>query len=145
MKPIAISCAVILLASFAHPASSKDAESSLVTVQSPPGQDGDQLLKRWQQLPSRIRKRIESEIVVGKRLGLSSTGRVQLIGLYNQLEGEGDKAKPKQLFHVRQTGLFGTRLFWSILVNAEDGTYRILFHINEVGAPDAPWLELQDG
>ena len=64
---------------------------------------------------------------------LSSTGTVQLIGIYNQPEGKGNKAKPKRLFHLRQTDLCGTRLLWEILVNGEDETYRILFHINEPG------------
>ena len=123
----------------------EDHRSSLVTVQCPRGQDSDQLLKQWQELPSGIRKKIESEIVVGDRLRLSSTGKVQLIGIYNQSEGKGNKAKPKRLFHLRQTDLCGTRLFWEILVNAEDETYRILFHINEPGEREASWLKLRDG
>jgi hypothetical protein len=136
---------VILLFVIAYSSQSdKDDKSSLVTVESPSVKNGEQLLKEWQLLPSRIRKKIESEIVVGNRLGLSSTGIVQLIGIYNQPEGEGDKAKTKRLFHLRQTDLFGERLFWSVLVNAEDETYRILFHINEVGDRDASWLKLGD-
>lgn len=145
MKPIALSVVVILLAILGDAATGEDDQSSLVTIKTPHGQDGDQLLKQWQQLPARIRKKIASEIVAGKRLGLSSTGTVQLIGVYNHLEGKGDKAKPKRLFHLRQTDLFGSRLFWSILVNAEDQTYRILFHINEVDDKDASWLKLRDG
>ena len=137
---------VILLFVVAYSSQSdKDDKSSLVTVESPSVKNGDQLLKEWQLLPSRIRKKIESEIVVGKRLGLSSTGIVQLIGIYNQPEGEGDKEKTKRLFHLRQTDLFGERLFWSVLVNAEDETYRILFHIKEVGDRDASWLKLGGG
>jgi hypothetical protein len=119
-----------------------DQRSSLVTVQYPEGQGSDHLLKQWQELPSGIRKKIESEIV-GDRLGLSSTGTVQLIGVYNQPQGK-DEAKPKRLFHLRQTDLFGERLFWSILVNAEEETYRILFHVNERGENDASWLKLRD-
>jgi hypothetical protein len=74
---------------------------------------------------------------MGDRLGLSSTGTVQLIGIYSQ-------AKPKRLFHLRQIDQFGARLFWTILVNAEDETYRILFHINDLGEKDASWLKLRD-
>src|SRR5262245_59396513 len=125
--------------------SDKDDKSSLVTVESPSVKKGDQLLKEWQSLPSRIRKKIESEIVVGNRLVLSSTGIVQLIGIYHQPEVAGGNGKTKRLFHLRQTDLFGERLFWSVLVNAEDETYRILFHINEVGDRDTSWLKLGDG
>ena len=145
MRRIALSSAVVLLAVLADAAISKDDESPLVTVKCPSAQDRDQVLKQWQQLPVRIRKKIESEIVVGKRLGLSSTGTVQLIGIYDQPKGKGDKEKSKRLFHLRQTDLFGGRLFWSILVNAEDETYKILFHINDVGDRDASWLKLRDG
>ncbi len=84
-------------------------------------------------------------MVVGDRLGLSSTGVVQLIGIYNQPAEKGGKANAKQMFHLRQTDLFGQRLFWSILVNPKDETYRILFHINENGDYDASWLKLRDG
>jgi hypothetical protein len=143
VKPIALSSLAVLLFILADAATGED-DQSLVTVECPQGQDGDQLLKQWQKLPARIRKKIESEIVVGKRLGLSSTGTVQLIGVYNQSEGKGDTAKPKRLFHLRQTDLFGARLVWSILVNAEDETYRIVFHINESGDKGASWLKLRD-
>ncbi|MHB0961385.1 MAG: hypothetical protein ACYC0X_34430 [Pirellulaceae bacterium] len=145
MKLLAMSAAIIWLGALADTAMTQDHRSSLVTVQCPQGQDSDQLLKQWQELPSGIRKKIESEIVAGDRLGLSSTGKVQLIGIYNQPLGKGNKAKPKRLFHLRQMDLFGRRLFWTILVNAEDETYRILFHINEPDEKDASWLKLRDG
>jgi hypothetical protein len=134
-----------LLAILAAAAPGEDDRSSLVTVKCPQGQDADQLLKQWQELPAGTRKKIESEIAVGKRLGLSSTGTVQLIGVYHHPVGNGDKAKPTRWFHLRQTDLFGGRLFWSILVNPEDETYRVLFRINEAGDKDASWLKLQDG
>jgi hypothetical protein len=65
---------VILLFVAAYSSQSdKDDKSSLVTVESPSVKNGDQLLKEWQSLPSRIRKKIESEIVVGNRLRKSAT------------------------------------------------------------------------
>jgi hypothetical protein len=144
VKAIVLSSAAVLLVILANIAMSEDQRSSLVTVQCPPGQDSDQLFKQWQELPSEIRKRIESEIVVGGRLGLSSTGAVQLIGIYNQRDGRGDETKSKRLIHLRQTDLFGQRLFWSILINVDDETYRILFHINEPSENDASWFKLRD-
>jgi hypothetical protein len=145
MKPMALSAVVVLLAIFADAATGEGDPSPSVTVKCPPGQDAARLLKQWQELPAEIRRRIESEIFVGNRLGLSSTGTVQLIGVYHQPEVKGDEAKPKRLFQLRQTDLFGERLFWSILVNPEEGTYRILFHANEAGDKDAAWLKLREG
>lgn len=117
------------------------AETGIVTVVPPRLQGRDHLLKQWQQLPDRIRKKIGSEISGGK-LALSAVGQIQLIGIYNQ--PKGDKEKPKRFIHLRQT-VFEASLLWSVLVNVEDESYRFLFHVDEVGDKDAPWLKLRDG
>jgi len=115
-----------------------DARKSFEMVENAPLQrDRDQLLKQWQQLPERLRKTLYH----GGPMGLDGQGHIQLIGVYNQREG--DQEKPQRFFHLRQTGDFGRSLIWSILVNAEDETYRILFDRREVLDGDASWLKLQ--
>ena len=141
MQPITRFAVIVSLVLFSYAATAEDNQSSLVTVGDPRGQDGETLLKKWQQLSDSQRKKIESEIVVGKRLGLSSTGTVQLIGVYDQPQDNDRKTKPTRLFHLRQTDL-GGRLFWSILVNPEDEAFRILFRINEAPDDEASWLKL---
>lgn len=140
MKALVSISVAVLLAIVADVATSVDQQSSLVTVECPNGQESRLLAKQWQALPSSIRKKVESEIVVG-RLGLSSTGRVQLIGVYDQ---QGFKTKSMRLFHLRQIDLFGSRLFWSILVNPEEETYRVLFHASPSHENNESWLKLRD-
>lgn len=121
-------------------ATGKAGDLSVITIESPSPQAKARLLKQWQELPEELRKRIVSEVVAGRRLGLSSTGTVELIGVYSQLPGNGDRTKPKRLFHLRQTDLFGGRLFWSVLLDPENETFKILYHINQRN--DSSWLNL---
>ena len=119
-----------------------DARRSLEMVKSARLQDRDQLLKEWQQLPERLRNRLQN----GSPLGLSAQGEVRLIGVYNierVVLKRGDKEEPKRVFHLRQTNVFSGDLIRSILVNVEDETYRILFDANEISDRDASWLKLQ--
>lgn len=118
-----------------------DVRKSLEIVKSARLQDPDELLKQWQHLPDQLRK----ELYVGGPLGLSAQGQIQLIGVYNRWEVGGGKNQPKRFFHLRQTDTFGGSLLWSILVNAEDETYRILFHHAKIGDSDGSWLKLQGG
>lgn len=54
-------------------------------------------------------------------LGLSSTGVIQLIGVYH------DNASGA-LFHFQQLDLHGTRLFWSVLVDPTEMSARVIYH-----------------
>jgi hypothetical protein len=116
--------------------------TSLVNVKRSPSQSKI-LQQQWDELPEGLRKRIESEIVVG-RLGLSSTGRVELIGVYTQGRGRDDDKKPQRHFHLLQQDLFGSRLFWSTLINPDDATYKVLYHVNEPGEASS-WRKLRGG
>ena len=144
MVKYANSIAIILIASLLAVASGyangEDDHLSFITVESPSPQAKARLLEQWQGLPKHLRKKVASEIVTGRRLGLSSTGTVQLIGAYTQRTGNGDDGKPKRFFHLRQTDLMGARLFWSVLLNPEDETFKILYHINP--GKDSSWLKL---
>ena len=121
----------------------EDRDFSIVTVESPSPQAKARLLERWQNLPRDLRERVAGEIFAGRRLGLSSTGSVQLIGVYTQPTGSGDHGKPKRLFHLRQTDLMGQRLFWSILLDPEGEAFKILYHISP--GKDPSWLKLGGG
>ena len=126
MRQIALTVTVVFMAVGVGPVRGEGEYTGLVTVK---GQDEELLLSQWEQIPVEVRKRIDSTIV-GQRLGLSSTGRVQLIGVYAQ-QLPDDEDNPQRLLHLRQADLFGSRLFWSILVDPDKKTYRILFHVNE--------------
>lgn len=55
-------------------------------------------------------------------LGLSSTGRIQLIDVYRV-------DASRSLFHFQQLDLHGSRLFWSVLVDAESMSGKLVYHI----------------
>lgn len=54
-------------------------------------------------------------------LGMSSTGAIQLIGVYR-------KGASGTLLHFQQLDLHGSRLFWSVLVDPEDMSGRVIYH-----------------
>jgi hypothetical protein len=72
-----------------------------------------------------IPQKIESFLI--KEFGLSSTGAIHVIGNYHlthdcKLGKENDK-----IIHVIQKDLFGSRLFWSCLVNLTQEKVQVLY------------------
>jgi hypothetical protein len=124
-----ISCAA-WIAIAGDKGSGEEVERSLVTVRCPCPQVRARLLNGWQELPGDLRQKISAEIVTGRRLGLSSTGTVELIGVYTRHAGNGGDTGTNRLFHLRQTDRFGSRLFWSALFDPADETFRVLYHID---------------
>lgn len=72
-----------------------------------------------------IPEKIKSFIV--KKLGLSSTGSMQIIGSY-RLTQDCKLGKDKdKIVHLIQKDLFGARLFWSCLINVTSGKVQVLY------------------
>lgn len=138
MKSVVLCSVAIVLALFVDIAVGEDDGFSFVKVQDLSKNERDQLLKQWEELPIEIRKRIDSQCL---QLGLSSTGSVELIAIY--VQNIPGTSKPQRLFHLRQTDLFGSRLLWSILIDADDEKYKVLFDIHQDG-DDSSWLKLRD-
>ena len=136
----ALLCSVTALGFiFTHVVMSMDKRSSFVDVEGSLSQRPTELRKKWEELPAQLRERIDSLCTID--LGLSSTGRIRLIGVYTQsLPGV---EKPQRLFHLQQNDLFGSRLFWSILVDVEAERYRVLFHINQ-DLDELSWKQIKD-
>lgn len=88
-------------------------------------QSPEKLSAQWEALSPEQRKTI-SDYLVG-RLGLSDTGGIQLSGVYQQ----ATNAHPKKVvFHFQQFDLLGSRLFWSVLIDPEEQSAQLLYHIN---------------
>jgi hypothetical protein len=89
-------------------------------------QDAKTLSDRWQKIPAEKRERIVSYLLM--RLGLSETGSIYLIGAYDQMSGTG-RDEGGLVLHFQHLDLFGSRLFWSALVDPEVPAVRVLFHL----------------
>ena len=74
---------------------------------------------------------IES-FLIGK-LGLSSTGSLQVIGNYLLTHDSKLGVKSDKVMHIIQQDLLGGRLFWSCLVNVTQSKVQILYRCQ---APD---------
>ncbi len=66
-----------------------------------------------------------------RKLGLSSTGFIKLIGKYHLTEKSKLGDKNDLIFHFIQQDLFGGRLFWSCLVNLNNGKMQVLYHVKD--------------
>jgi hypothetical protein len=69
-------------------------------------------------------------------LGYSSTGSIEVIGKYVLTAGNKLGNKDDKILHVIQKDLFGTRLWWSCLVNVTQSKIQILYrcqHPNDFG------------
>lgn len=64
------------------------------------------------------------------RMGLSSTGKIRLIGVYRQVGGKEKNEEGRKTFHFLQLDLMGARLFWPVLNDPEVSTARVLYDIN---------------
>jgi hypothetical protein len=99
-------------------------------------QSKDKLASSWQAIADNQRDQIQRYLF---RLGLSSTGVVQLIGVYRD-DASG------ALLHFQQLDLFGTRLVWSVLVNPDDMTARVIYHTqhDQISDSFAPFFAESD-
>lgn len=91
-------------------------------------QSREVLLEHWKRFPIEKRKEIVQFLFM--RLGLSSTGGIRLIGVYQNRYVEDKRAQDKRILHFQQLDLFEGRLFWSVLVYPEESTARLLYHVN---------------
>ncbi len=93
----------------------------VITFDSTPRQSKQQLVSSWHGVPAKKRSAIESYLLIG--LGLSSTGTVQLIGVYRETENP--------LLHFQHLDLHGARLVWSVLVDPTNMSARVIYHQDE--------------
>lgn len=82
-------------------------------------QSSEHLQKMWREIPEDKRKAIQSYLLMD--LGLSSTGFIQLLGVYRS-------EKSKSLLHFQQLDQHGSRLLWSALVDFRTMSARVLYH-----------------
>jgi len=82
------------------------------------------LVKMWESLE--LKKRESIETILMMNLGLSDTGSIELIGGYYT----GSPEKREQLLHFVHSDLFGERLMWICLVNVEQETVWVLYHVD---------------
>jgi len=109
---------------------SNDSDSDAwISFESSVFQSKDALSARWKQIPPDKRKQIATFLLM--RLGLSSTGKIQLIGVYRDPEKETSNGQERTLLHFQQLDLLGGRLFWSVLVDPDASTARVLYHVNK--------------
>lgn len=133
--PLAL--AVVFVACAGSTAHADEANAvSLIAFDTPVGQSEKRLVTKWRALGAEKRKRIEGFFIT--RLGLSSTGRIQLIGAY-QLPPDGQfEGEHQALLHFRQLDLMGGRLFWSVLVDPDAETVHVLYHVDKNLTTDEP-------
>lgn len=86
-----------------------------------PSQSNAYLEASWKALDDKQRTAIQDYLL---RLGLSSTGAIQLVGVY-QDDALGT------IMHFQQLDLLGHRLFWSVLIDPSPLSARVLYHVDE--------------
>jgi hypothetical protein len=106
---IAAACSSTDYASQAH---------ALVSIGPGVFQSTENIAASWMTIADNRRDAIQQYLL---SLGLSSTGRIQLIGVY-RAEASGS------LLHFQQFDLHGSRLFWSVLVDPESMSGKIVYH-----------------
>ena len=97
----------------------------LISLEQNPSQSAQSRAKAWVDIPKEKRERIQDYLRV--KLGLSSTGHVQLTGVY-RVDSRGES---KRLVHIQQLDLMGARLYWSVLVDPDGMSARVLYHVDE--------------
>ena len=106
-----------------------------------PANANQELLKSttlWEKLAPSQRKRIEGFLLL--KLGLSSTGTIELIGSYRTIEEKDFSQHGDLVFHFIQKDLFGGRLFWSTLINSTNNKSLLIYHC----APGSSKDKIQD-
>ena len=99
----------------------------------------------WEKLPENDKNQINRFLVL--TLGLSSTGTIELIGVYNTISSSGFSEQNDLVLHFVQKDLFGDRLFWSCLLNMSNAKAKVIYHCgNEpLDKPDfKQWRNLQE-
>ena len=82
----------------------------------------------WEKIDEHTKQKIERYLVI--ELGLSSTGHIELIGDYKLTDDNGFGKEGQRILHFIQRDLFGSRLFWSCLINVKNNNTKILYHLN---------------
>jgi hypothetical protein len=101
------------------------ADTGLIGIGSPVLQGKDRLAEAWNHLSPEKRTDIQSYLL---SLGLSSTGRIHLIGSFRQANPNG---KDRNILQFQQTDLEGTRLFWSVLVDPDSLEAQVIFSLSK--------------
>jgi hypothetical protein len=102
-------------------------QEGLITFSPGRGQTEAELRAAWAKIPEDTRKQIESHLVSG--LGLSSTGTINLLGSFNN--APTGNTKNFRVFQFQQVDLFGSRLFWTALIDPDALTSRVIYHVDE--------------
>ena len=92
--------------------------------------------KAWMKRPIELRKKVEHFLLMD--MGLSSTGGINLIGVYYH----NGPAANQQTFHFQQVDLGGERLFWSVLISPDTMQARILYNVSETKTK-AEWVKIE--
>ena len=87
----------------------------------PTAQSRDQAVRSWNAIAEDRRATIQQYLF---SLGVSSTGVIQLIGVYR-------KDESGTLLHFQQVDLNGSRLFWSVLIDPEAMSGRVIYHVQQ--------------
>ncbi|HEY6154719.1 MAG TPA: hypothetical protein VIW07_13345 [Candidatus Udaeobacter sp.] len=103
-------------------AAESDNADSLISFGTSSQQSEASLRDSWMKTPVEVRRKLSHFLL---DMGLSSTGAIRLIGVYI------GPRKNQQMFHFQQLDLFGSRLFWSILVSPDTMQARVLYHVDE--------------
>lgn len=111
---------------------------SLISFESSFLQSPDKLSAQWNKLSPEQRKDVV-HFLVGP-LGLSDTGGIQLIGIYRDTTKEELNQNQGSIFHFRQLDLLGSRLFWSVLVDPEDRSAQVFYHVDSKLVTGKPML-----
>ena len=115
----------LTLATFVH-AETEILPTKVISFDSPSSQSKEALSSSWNEIPSDKRRKIENYLMTS--LGLSSTGKIHLIGVYRHPRKEYESKKRENILHFQQLDLMGTRLFWSVLIDSEASTAWVLYH-----------------
>jgi hypothetical protein len=95
--------------------------ASLISLEPPLFQSRSEIESSWNAIPETKKEAIQTYLL---SIGLSSTGRIQLIGTFRY------KSK-SVLLQFQQADLEGTRLFWSVLIDTDSMAARVIYHTNQ--------------
>jgi hypothetical protein len=109
----------LLLAAAASSLAARTSHAQELFSFEPTAQSRDQAVGTWNAIAEDRRGRIQQYLM---SLGLSSTGVIRLIGVYR-------KDESGSLLHFQQLDLHGSRLFWSVLIDPEDMSGRVIYHV----------------
>jgi hypothetical protein len=134
LKPVAALLSVALFAGMLFTYALGDDESSVVKFDATERADiltskNESYKRSYFRLPEKTRKGLESAMWIPGSLGLSSTGRIELVGVYSHW-GSEKREGDSLIYHLTQTDLNDSRLVWSILFDSQNGKVQILYDVN---------------